>query len=74
MNPIEQLESVLCDPEGNCCITGSNSDRQIVNKALVVLRDGSAQQVQPAEGLFIDIIASHGPKFVVETTQSDELK
>ena len=34
MTPIEQLESVLCDPTGKCCITGSDEDRAIVDRAL----------------------------------------
>jgi hypothetical protein len=34
MTPIEQLKSVLCDPEGKCCITGSDEDRAIIDRAL----------------------------------------
>ena len=34
MTSIEQLESVLCDPIGKCCITGSDEDRAIVDRAL----------------------------------------
>lgn len=37
MNPIEQLQSVLCDPEGKCCITGSDEDRAIIDRALKAL-------------------------------------
>ena len=34
MNAIEQLKAVLCDPEGKCCIQGSDTDRAIVDRAL----------------------------------------
>jgi hypothetical protein len=37
MNAIEQLKSVLCDPEGKCCITGSDEDRATVDRALQTL-------------------------------------
>jgi hypothetical protein len=37
MNAIEQLKSVLCDPEGKCCIQGSEEDRAIVDRALQAL-------------------------------------
>ena len=37
MNAIEQLKSVLCDPEGKCCIRGSDEDRAIVDRALQAL-------------------------------------
>jgi len=45
MNAIEQLKSVLCDPAGKCCITGSDEDRAIVDRALQAL----AAPVQSAE-------------------------
>jgi len=37
MNAIEQLISVLCGPDGKCCITGSDEDRAIVDRALEAL-------------------------------------
>lgn len=43
MNPLERLESVLCDPEGRCCIAGSDDDRAIVDEALDSLRAAIAQ-------------------------------
>ena len=30
----EELTAVLCDPEGKCCIKGSDADREIIDKAL----------------------------------------
>jgi hypothetical protein len=42
MTAIDQLKSVLCDPEGKCCIAGSDEDRAIVDRALEAL----AQPVQ----------------------------
>jgi hypothetical protein len=37
MNLLDQLKSVLCDPEGKCCIAGSDDDRAIVDRALQAL-------------------------------------
>ena len=37
MSPIDQLKAVLCDPSGKCCITGSDEDRAIVDRALQAL-------------------------------------
>jgi len=37
VNEIEQLKSVLCGPDGKCCIAGSDDDRAIVDAALVAL-------------------------------------
>ena len=50
MNALEKLEAVLCDPEGKCCIGGSDADRQIVNESLAAIRAEltGAQPVQPA--------------------------
>ena len=37
MTPLEQLKSVLCDPAGKCCISGSEADRAVVDSALAYL-------------------------------------
>jgi hypothetical protein len=37
MNAIDQLKSILCDPEGKCCIAGTDEDRAIVDRALKAL-------------------------------------
>ena len=37
MNAIETLISVLCDPEGKCCISGSDDDRRLIDSALAEL-------------------------------------
>jgi hypothetical protein len=37
MNAIEQMKSVLCDPDGKCCIAGSDEDRAIIDRALQAL-------------------------------------
>jgi hypothetical protein len=37
LTPLDQLKSVLCDPEGKCCIAGSDEDRAIVDRALEAL-------------------------------------
>jgi len=33
----DQLKAVLCDPQGVCCISGSDADRGIVDNALTTL-------------------------------------
>jgi hypothetical protein len=53
---IEQLKSVLCDPEGKCCIAGSDADRAIVDaaltelEALVAERDALAAELERVKG------------------------
>jgi phosphoribosylformylglycinamidine (FGAM) synthase-like enzyme len=42
--PIEDLKAVLCDPEGKCCITGSDGDRRVVDDALRELAAAIAQR------------------------------
>jgi hypothetical protein len=37
LTPLDQLKSVLCDPEGKCCIAGSAEDRAVVDRALQAL-------------------------------------
>jgi hypothetical protein len=34
---VEALRAVLCDPDGKCCISGSDADRAIVDEALKAL-------------------------------------
>jgi len=36
---VKELESVLCDPEGNACISGSTGDLAEIDKALTALRE-----------------------------------
>ena len=44
---LEALESVLCNPDGKCCIDGSNADRAVIDAALTALRAVLAQQEEP---------------------------
>jgi hypothetical protein len=44
MDAIEQLKSVLCDPEGKCCIAGSDEDRAIIDRALQALAQHTEQE------------------------------
>ena len=41
MNAIETLISVLCGPEGKCCISGSDDDRRLIDSALAEGMDGN---------------------------------
>ena len=43
MNPLYQLKSVLCDPEGKCCISGSDEDRAIIDRALKALAEPAVE-------------------------------
>lgn len=43
MNAIETLISVLCDPEGKCCISGSDDDRRLIDSALAELAQAAQQ-------------------------------
>ena len=45
MTAIETLISVLCDPEGKCCISGSDDDRRLIDSALAELAQ-AADSVQ----------------------------
>jgi hypothetical protein len=47
MGAIEQLKSVLCDPEGKCCIAGSDEDRAIIDRALQALAQPEQEPVCP---------------------------
>jgi chromosome segregation ATPase len=38
MNTLEKLKSVLCDPEGVVCISGSDGDRAVIQEALTELQ------------------------------------
>ena len=42
MNAIETLISVLCGPEGKCCISGSDDDRRLIDSALAELTQATA--------------------------------
>jgi len=39
----DNLTAVLCDPEGKCCISGSDADRRIIDDALDILRALAAE-------------------------------
>ena len=44
MRAIDQLKSVLCDPDGKCCIASSEEDRAIVDRALETLAQPQVQE------------------------------
>lgn len=47
MNAIETLISVLCGPEGKCCISGSDDDRRLIDSALAeIAQAAQADSVQ----------------------------
>ena len=66
MTAIETLISVLCDPEGKCCISGSDDDRRLIESALAEL--AQAAQQAPAgvtlrsmiEGMSVSVDVSTG--------------
>ena len=66
MNAIETLISVLCGPDGKCCISGSDDDRRLIDSALAEL--AQAAQQAPAgvtlrsmiEGMSVSVDVSTG--------------
>ena len=53
MNAIETLISVLCGPEGKCCISGSDDDRRLIDSALAELAQAAqADSVQEDAALW----------------------
>ena len=53
MNAIETLISVLCGPEGKCCISGSDDDRRLIDSALAELAKAArADSVQEDAALW----------------------
>jgi hypothetical protein len=56
MSAIEDLISVLCDPEGNVCIQGSDADRAIIQKALKALSTSQLDGDREAWGNLRDYI------------------
>lgn len=57
MNPLDELKSVLCDPDGKCCIAGSDGDRAVIDAALQRL----SQELAACE-LTDDEILDIGPR------------
>jgi hypothetical protein len=47
MSPLEQLKSVLCEPDGTCCIAGSDEDRAIIDRALQALAQPEQEPTCP---------------------------
>lgn len=43
MSAVEQLKSVLCGPDGKCCIAGSDEDRAIIDRALRALEQPAVE-------------------------------
>ena len=50
----DNLTAVLCDPEGKCCISGSDADRRIIDDALDILRALAAEpEATPEPVVFV---------------------
>ena len=53
MTAIETLISVLCGPDGKCCISGSDDDRRLIDSALAELAQAEqADSVQEDAALW----------------------
>jgi hypothetical protein len=68
MTPIDQLKSVLCDPAGKCCITGSDEDRAIVDRALQALI-----QQQPVAIVAVDGVGQIQVGWITKPQHNDKL-
>jgi hypothetical protein len=53
---LDDLKSVLCDPDGVCCIAGSDGDRAVVDDALrrLSLMEARIAEIKEAEQHLID--------------------
>ena len=47
MEVLLNLKSVLCDPEGNVCISGSDADRAIIQEAIADIERTIERQAAP---------------------------
>lgn len=56
MSALENLRAVLCDPEGRCCIAGSDEDRAIVDRGLADV----AELIEAASHLASGPSGAHG--------------
>ena len=56
MEALEQLKSVLCDPEGNVCISGSDGDRKVISDALESLDQQVAALAKEVEKFEISYV------------------
>lgn len=62
---LDMLESVLCDPEGACCIAGSEGDRRVIDEALGILRASLAK----SESLTAEAVAREAARWREAVTQ-----
>ena len=60
---LEALESVLCDPEGKCCIDGSDADRAVVDKALAAFRAAAPELLEALQEV-VAFTGAHGGPYV----------
>ena len=51
----DNLTAMLCDPEGKCCISGSDADRRIIDDALDILRALAAEPAPEAVAVALRI-------------------
>ena len=62
MDALDNLKSVLCNPDGKCCIVGSQADRDIVDQALAAIAKAEAERVELVEK---DVNSTHTPAAAV---------
>lgn len=76
MNPLEQLKSILCDPSGKCCISGSAEDRAIVDRALKTLAEPTAPSTagERAEYLTLSAIRAIAVEAIRAVTGCPDIK
>ena len=60
MNAIETLISVLCDPEGKCCISGSDDDRRLIDSALAELAQAAQADSVQEDAARLDFLIDQG--------------
>lgn len=59
---VDELEGVLCDPEGNVCIAGSEGDRVVIRGALNKLKGLGGRLEKEVRELGFDLVDDYFPK------------
>ena len=62
MKAVDALKSVLCGPDGKCCIAGSQADRDTVDTALAAIQHYLDQRNVELPVFARAIEAAHGIK------------
>ena len=71
MTAIETLISVLCDPEGKCCISGSDDDRRLIDSALAELAQAAPAQAGEPVAVVVPCYTPSGKRVALYSAKQD---